>query len=233
MGPESSAKPVFHLPTSIVSPTDVARLVQELDLIDSFFRQNEIRAPGQQAALPRMSKLLDQCAAENQLNMLQEDHRQVIISTMQVLHKSAPVVHMSFSIDPPGTYVQKIVAWMRQNIHPQVLVTVGLQPTIGAGCIVRTTNKIFDFSLREYFVEKRGFFIEKMHEAVADKVEAVNPAAETIAVIQTPAFAAPVVRQVTPVEAQQPTQSTSPPNSQVAPPAVAQASATEVGVQKP
>lgn len=165
----TTSKVNFVLPSAVVSPTDVARLVRELELIDSFFRQDAIRQAGQQTAMPRMSKLLDQCASENQLNMLQESHRQFIIAYMQWLHSAAPVVHMSFSIDPPGTYVQKIVAWMRTNIHPEVLVTVGLQPTIGAGCIVRTTNKIFDFSLREYFSEKRGFFVDKMHEAVSDQ----------------------------------------------------------------
>ncbi len=87
------------------------------------------------------------------------------------LHQSAPILHISFSVDPPGAYVQKIVAWLRVNIHKYALITVGLQPNIGAGCIVRTTNKLFDFSLREFFAEKRGFFIEKLHAAVADPGE--------------------------------------------------------------
>jgi F0F1-type ATP synthase delta subunit len=198
MAPKAAAKFVFNLPTSVVSPTDVARLVRELDLIDSFFRQNEIRQAGQQAALSRMSKLLDQCAAENQLNMLQEEHRQAITAAIKSLHESAPVVHMSFSIDPPGTYIQKIVGWMRQNINPAVLVTVGLQPTIGAGCIVRTTNQIFDFSLREYFSQKREFFISKMHEAVADAAVAENTSVSTPPQV---AVAAAPQAQTNPVEA--------------------------------
>ncbi len=226
---EDIKKSNFHLPTTIVSPTDVARLVRELDLIDSFFRQNEIRAPGQQSSMPRMSKLLDQCAAENQLNMLAEDHRQIIIEAMRNFHVSAPVVHMSFSIDPPGTYVQKIVAWMRQNIHPHVLVTVGLQPTIGAGCIIRTTNQIFDFSLREYFAEKRGFFIEKMHDAVSDVVVNVTPAVEPIAAAHTPTETQQTTQQAAPQPAQVTTEDTSHHIPPAVPPSVPQAITTEVG----
>ena len=47
------------------------------------------------------------------------------------------------------------MTWLRREIHPLVLMTVGLQPNIGAGCIVRTTNKYFDFSLRQDFANKR------------------------------------------------------------------------------
>jgi len=164
-----SEKRGFILPVSIVSPTDVSRVSREIETIDVFFRQAAIRQSGQQESIPRASKLLDKLVTENQLNLLQEDHRRFIQDSMKVLHSSAPVLHMSFSVDPPGQYVQRIVAWLRKNVHAQALVTVGLQPNIGAGCVIRTTNKIFDFSLREYFKDKRGFFIEKMHEATSEQ----------------------------------------------------------------
>ena len=158
----------FSLPTSIVSPTDVARLIREMEGIDNFFRDSQIRQSGTPNALPRLSKLMDQLVADNQLSLLDEPDRQRIASVLEALHKKAPVLHISFSVDPPGPYVQKIVTWLRANIDPAVLVTVGLQPNIGAGCVVRTTNRIFDFSLREYFAQKREFFINRLHESIAD-----------------------------------------------------------------
>ena len=159
----------FVLPVSVVSPTDIARLLREIDSIDNFFRQNEIRAGGQPTGqMPQVSKLMDQVIASNQLNLLQEQDRQWIVSSFQEMNEAAPVLHISFSVDPPGSHVQKIVAWLRENIEPSALVTVGLQPNIGAGCVVRTTNKIFDMSLREFFASKRGFFVEKLHQAIAD-----------------------------------------------------------------
>lgn len=160
----------FVLPTSIVSPTDVSRLLREIEALDSYFQQTEIRSSGeQQAAAPRLSKLMDNLTNDNRLNVLHSEHRVFLQKSLELLHESAPVVHMSFSVDPPGSYTQKIVGWMRSNIHSTVLITVGLQPNIGAGCVVRTTNQIFDFSLREYFHEKRDFFIGKMHEAIVDQ----------------------------------------------------------------
>ncbi len=178
------------LPVSIVSPTDIARLAREIESLDSYFQQQSIRTGGTPNTMPRLSKLMDQLAAYNQMNLLEQKDRMTILQLLESLHQSAPILHISFSVDPPGAYVQKIVDWLRRNVHQYVLVTVGLQPNIGAGCIVRTTNKLFDFSLREYFAQKREFFIEKLHESIADGQDSVarsytanNP--------QTPASAIP------------------------------------------
>ena len=172
----------IQLPVSIVSPTDVARLTREIEQLDGFFRSQEIRQAGQQNALPRLSKLMDQLVADNQMNLLVEADRKLLMQVLVKLHETAPIMHISFSVDPPGPYVQKIVTWLRKNIHPFVLVTVGLQPNIGAGCVVRTTNKMFDFSLREYFSQKRGFFIEKLHIAITEGAQ--NMAVEQSGVSQ-------------------------------------------------
>ncbi len=203
------------LPVSIVSPTDIARLTREIEAIDNFFRDQQIRNAGTPTTIPRLSKLMDQLAADNQKNLLQQDDRRQLVQLLEELHTSAPVMHISFSVDPPGAYVQKIVEWLRNNIHGYVLVTVGLQPNIGAGCIVRTTNKLFDFSLREFFAQKRDFFIEKMHSSIHDEASESTPTAEPLVTespqqpvsdpVQQPP-AAPVTTTVTaPVENQTPT----------------------------
>jgi F0F1-type ATP synthase delta subunit len=80
---------------------------------------------------------------------------------------------MSFSADPSPQFTQKLAAWLRQEIHPFVLLQVGLQPNIGAGCVVRTTNKYFDFSLRERFKSKRPLLMEKL-KSLGTKVEVVQ-----------------------------------------------------------
>lgn len=160
----------LQLPVSIISPTDIARLLREIESIDDFFRQSKIRGGGSSSvdSMPQASKLMSQLSNDNQLNLLQETDRDRVVGTLKSLQDSAPVLHISFSVDPPGSHVQKIVAWLRSNIDEHTLVTVGLQPNIGAGCVVRTTNKLFDFSLREFFASKRQFFIEKMHQSLAD-----------------------------------------------------------------
>lgn len=159
----------FLLPIAIVSPMDIARLVRELKNLDEYFAQNSIRSGGEAPEIPRYSRLLDSLIVANKLDLVEPDHRQSLLDRFTSMQESAPVMHISFSTDPPGAYVQKIVGWLRQNIHPLILVRVGLQPNIGAGCIVRTTNKAFDFSLRQYFDTKHEFFVKKLHDVVVEQ----------------------------------------------------------------
>lgn len=169
----------LELPIAVVSPTDVARLLREIDNLDEFFRQSAIRQGGELQSAPRYSRLLDEVVVANKLNLLQESDRQKLISAFKNLSATAPVMHVSFSVDPPGPYVQKIVFWFRQNIRGDVLVRVGLQPNIGAGCVVRTTNKSFDFSLKRFFDSKHDFFMKKLHEVVKPELEELpEPEAE-------------------------------------------------------
>jgi hypothetical protein len=37
---------------------------------------------------------------------------------------------------------------------------VGLQPTIAAGCVVRTSNKVFDMSLKEHLTEQEQYLMQ-------------------------------------------------------------------------
>jgi F0F1-type ATP synthase delta subunit len=69
---------------------------------------------------------------------------------------------MSFAADPSASFSAKIVGWLRANIHPLSLLEIGLQPTIAAGCIVRTTNKVFDLSLRNRFSEHTELLLKSL-----------------------------------------------------------------------
>lgn len=170
----TATAPSLILPIAVVSPTDIARMLKELENLDEFLRQSAIRSGGQPQTAPRYSRLLDEVVVANKLNLLQTDNREALKETFQELSEHAPVLHISFSVDPPGPYVQKIVDWLRTNIESTILVRVGLQPNIGAGCVVRTTNKSFDFSLRKFFESKHDFFMEKLHEVLTPE-EAANP----------------------------------------------------------
>lgn len=170
----------FVVPIAVVSPTDIARLIRELENLDEYFRQAAIRQGGTPQAAPRYSRLLDELVVANGANLLDATHRDAVLGQLRILSQSAPVMHISFSVDPPGPYVQKIVAWLREHIHPYIIVRVGLQPNIGAGCVVRTTNRSFDFSLRKYFDSKHEFFMQKLHEVVAPELQEVAPAAQPV-----------------------------------------------------
>lgn len=139
-----------HVPSLIVTPADVSRLRREVTALDNYLEQQAIRTPGQpQAYLPKTSRMLEELATANRLNLLDKHIREQLVAFLAEVATHAPVIHISFASDPSSAFLQRIVQWFRQNVHPAILVRVGLQPTIAAGCVLRTTNKYFDLSLRQ------------------------------------------------------------------------------------
>lgn len=150
------------LPDAISSQADIGRLLRELEGVDDFLQQASIRQPGAQVQLPKTSNLFAAMVADNNLNMLTSADRASLKAFLQAVHQKAPKLHISFSTDPSPLVVQRLTTWLRQNIHHYVLLQIGLNPTIGAGCVVRSTNKVFDLSLRQRFLDKRSVLIEHL-----------------------------------------------------------------------
>jgi len=143
------------VPTSVVTYVDVAHLGREIEAIDAFLQQAQLRKAGESVTMPKLSAMLGELAQVNQLNLLDASDRAKLLQFIQVLKKSAPVIHVSFAAEPSLTFLYKLCAWFRKEVSPHTLLHVGLQPSIAAGCIVRTNSKYFDFSLRQHLTQQK------------------------------------------------------------------------------
>jgi F0F1-type ATP synthase delta subunit len=150
------------LPMQISSPVEVGRLLREIEAIDDAMLQLQLRKSGTDVTVPKTGQLMNNIVELNKLNLLQETDRKLLHQFLQNVKAKAPVMHMSFSAEPSVAFLEKLMAWFRREIHPLTLLTVGLQPNIGAGCIIRTTNHQFDFSLKQNFLEKRGLLRDQL-----------------------------------------------------------------------
>ncbi len=156
------AKAAFILPASVSGPAELNQLRRELRDINDFLIQAAIREAGKSVTTPKPSNMMNDVTSQNKLNLLSELDRKLLDTQLERLQSHAPVVHMSFASEAPGAFTQKLVAWWRQEVHPEVLLQVGLQPGIAAGCVVRTPNKYFDFSLRKQFAEQRELLVRSL-----------------------------------------------------------------------
>ena len=165
MAPEQPKKPgaELKLPIQVVGPMDIQRLLREINEVEDFLHQADLRKAGVASRqVPQMSRLLTEYAESSGLNMLKVEDRAAAAEFLKGIKLSAPTIHISFASDPSPIFVSKIVTWLRANIHPQLLLQIGLQPGIAAGCVVRTPNHYFDFSLRQRFNEQRQLLIDKI-----------------------------------------------------------------------
>lgn len=157
----AQAKPMT-LPTLVFGMVEVRRITRELESLDEFLRGMAIRRQTK-FEMPRVSRMLDALASENGCDLLKGAHRTLLMNFLKQVQANAPSIHMSFAADPSSAFTAKIVGWLRANIHPLTLLQIGLQPTIAAGCVVRTTNHVLDLSLRSQFAAQKQLLIDAIN----------------------------------------------------------------------
>lgn len=177
--PAQAAVPVaggeLILPVGVVSRSDVSKSLREIGVIDDFFHQAAIRGSAAEQ-VPTLSRALNALAEANNLNLIHAEHRTALKEFLTRLKSKAPVVHLSFPSEASPTFIARILEWFRAEVHPHVVLHVGLQPELAAGCLVRTTNKMYDFSLRKKFEQSKQQLIASLealdeapdHPEVAD-----------------------------------------------------------------
>lgn len=151
------------LPAVISSKSELLRVQRELKAISDVMQQEQIRTEGS-PALPKVSSLLQSISEEVGKNLQEAKDREALQALLQQVQQSAPVIHISFASNPSSKFLAKLTSWFRQEVHPLVLLEVGLQPSIAAGCTIRTTNKYFDLSLRKHLVGKENILFERFQE---------------------------------------------------------------------
>lgn len=149
------------LPTLIFGSVEVRRLLRELEMLDEQLRQMALRRD-EKFEMPRVSRLLDALASENRRDLLRGTDRTILRDFLRHIIEQAPTIHVSFAADPSSAFIAKIVSWFRANIDAHALVQIGLQPSIAAGCVVRTQNKVFDLSLRNHFSRQTELLIASL-----------------------------------------------------------------------
>lgn len=151
----------FTLLPQIVGRTDISRLLRELETLEAGLAGT--KSPKNESL--KVTNLLNQIAFTNGYKLPEKNHRQHLAEQLTKVRDQAPSVHVSFATEPSPKVTEALLSWLRSNIHPYLLLQIGLQPSIAAGCVLRTPNKIFDLSLRAYFEKQKPYLIELIKNA--------------------------------------------------------------------
>lgn len=157
----------LKLPLSVISQVDVARLLRELNALDDFFAGAKARKAGTPVQPPRLTRTLDQLAQDNRYNLLDQATRERLTAQLNETLRAAPLMHISFAAEPSLKALERILLWLRTSIHPRVLLQVGLQPAIAAGCVLRTPNRLIDMSMRDYLKKQEPYLLELIRGATS------------------------------------------------------------------
>jgi F0F1-type ATP synthase delta subunit len=141
------------------------RLRRKLEQFDDAEQQSALRAKSGGVPNDTLdSPLLRALATDNKRDLALAADRQVLLSDLENALKIAPTITMSFATEPSAAFMAKMTGWFRKEIHPSLLIRIGLQPNIAAGCTIRASGKLYDFSLRGKFSEQRAMLIKSLHK---------------------------------------------------------------------
>lgn len=152
-------KQTFILPPSLYAKSDLSRLLREIEQIEHAHTQAKIK--GEESAKLQTSSLLRAVFEANKTPENTPTFHEVR-RVLEQLQNEAPIVHISFAANPTPDFLKPLVAWFRKEVHPFVLLQTGLQPSIAAGCVLRTPNKQFDMTMRRRFAEKRDVLVSQL-----------------------------------------------------------------------
>lgn len=166
----------MKLPVLVFGRVELRRLGREIEAVEGYFDKLRAREAGQSLSLPKISRMLEGFAGENNCNLLVDADRNKLKEFLKQLDNKAPVMHLSFATEPSSAFVAKIVSWMRLHIHPYMLLQLGLQPGLTAGCAARVNSKLFDLSLREFFKKQRPLLIQELTAGLEPSRSILSPA---------------------------------------------------------
>lgn len=154
----------YTLPPSIVSKIDVSRLVSEFERLDNDLTSKAVRAkagaPAQ--AAPILSEQLTDFLSQNQLQFETNHDRSELIKQLRLLKENVPVLSMTFAVVADRESLQQLAQWVRSTLHPQAVITAGLQPALVAGVYVRTPNHVHDLSVRGLLAAQHDNLVEQL-----------------------------------------------------------------------
>lgn len=159
----------FVLPPALVGRVDLARLVREVESVDADLESQKVRArekakDGGEAhvRLPAISRVLSDFLEMNKIDLVDDQHRMEFKEQLKVLKNKAPEVHLTFAGEADPKSLEQLTDWIRKELHPQALISIGVQPSLIGGVYIRTPNKVHDFSMRALFQGKTDLLVKDL-----------------------------------------------------------------------
>lgn len=158
-----AATDAYVLPAALIGRADLSRLVREVEAVDNDIEAQRVRGAEQTGYhLPTMSRSLSDFLQLNKIEITDDQSRMKLTEGLRQLKDKAPIMHMTFAIEADPEALQQLVTWIRTEIHPHALLSVGIQPRLVGGVYLRTPNHVHDFSLRSFMKDKRSIMIDDL-----------------------------------------------------------------------
>jgi hypothetical protein len=154
----------FTLPDSVVTKRDLYRLLKELETVDGKMIEADVRIKANihDDQPIGMTDQLMQFIQQNDLSLQDGHERSEILKQVRLLKDKVAVFSVTLAQPVNNEHLMQLIGWLRNSIHPQVVLAVGLQPSLVSGAYVRTANQVFDFSFKSALERNRSGLLKEL-----------------------------------------------------------------------
>jgi hypothetical protein len=147
----------FELPGAVYSPQLLESVIYDIQYYLDWYRQNQIRK--EVGAKPKgepnhsdETVLVIEAWLEGKPPTL--ELLEALVEHLRGLQ--LPEVHIMLAALPNRAQREALVNWFRSNTTPQVLLSFVADRNLGGGIVVRTPNRVFDFTWKQQLIAGRG-----------------------------------------------------------------------------
>ncbi len=150
------ASSTFQLPPAVYSPALVESVIYDIQYYLDWVRQNQIRKTvgakikdepthSAETVLVIQAWLAGKPASVESLEAL----------LLALRGLKLPEVHIMLAALPNQTQREVLVTWFRTNVSPALLLSFVADRNLGGGLVVRTPNRVFDFTWKQQLIAGR------------------------------------------------------------------------------
>lgn len=142
----------FKLPETIATLEAAKKVEQELREAAGSNAVESISGPAQQVLA------VSQGGSENPKAAADE---------LAVVIKQAPKFELLLAAEPHDTFMSELIGWFRREIDSNALLTIVVRRSLAGGAVLRSKNRIFDFSYRPKVLGAKDKLPELLRQATS------------------------------------------------------------------
>ena len=152
----------FKLPNTLYSSDQLEFVLEEIERLIETERSEHIK----QTLHPENS-LVRLPALSIDLKALVSLNEQFGINDLKEISKiinnvKTQAVQLEFIVAawPTEVFLEQLATWLRAEIHPHSFIRVTVRRGIAGGCVLKSANRIYDWSFRTRITESKGYIRE-------------------------------------------------------------------------
>jgi len=162
--PKTPAGHAFELPPAVYSPALVESVMYDIQYYLDWVRQNKIRKTVG-------AKVKEEPTHSAETVLVIEAWlagKPATMESLEALHDALrdlklPQVHIMLAALPNRAQREALVTWFRTNVSPLLLLSFVADRNLGGGLVVRTPNRVFDFTWKQQLIAGRSKLAEILH----------------------------------------------------------------------